>query len=79
MLCGAYSQPVIRDVLQHYGQLHPDQVIIAKLDETTSVLDLFAFLCESGLALSYFSNGPSITSNLIVASPATIANSIAQR
>lgn len=78
VLSATAGTPVVRDILQHYTLLHPDQVIFTKLDEASSLIELFPLIWSSGLALSYFSAGQMVAEDLLVVSAEVISRFLAK-
>lgn len=68
------STGLLRDLLQGSDPLHPDQVLITKLDEAPTPLELLPLLAHSGLAVSYLSAGPQVHADLLVASSEVMAH-----
>lgn len=67
------SSAVIRDVMQRYAGLHPDQVIFTKLDEAPTPLEVLPLVLGSGLSLSYLGAGQTVATDLTLASPEIIS------
>ncbi|MHB9130827.1 MAG: flagellar biosynthesis protein FlhF [Armatimonadota bacterium] len=55
------------EVLQQFNRLHPDQVVLTKLDESAISLEVCALLIDSGLAISYLCDDAAVTSSLAIA------------
>ncbi len=67
------SPAALREVLLRYAVFQPDQVIVSKVDETSSLLDMLPVLFGAGLAISYLNADPSIPAKVTVASPQGIS------
>lgn len=66
------SSATVRDVFHHYATLHPDQLILTKLDETPGLPELLPLAVGSGMAISYLSAGQQLDDGLHLASPEII-------
>lgn len=72
VLSANVSSATVRDIFHHYAGLHPDQLILTKLDETPGVPDVLPLAVGSGMAVSYLSAGQRIDTDLHVAAPEKI-------
>lgn len=64
----------LREGLQNFGQANPGALIFSKLDETRRFGAMYSLLVESGLPLSYISNGQDVPDDIAVAEPGPIAS-----
>ncbi len=58
----------IADIYEHFSFLDIDSVILTKFDETKSIGELFGFLIEKDIPVSYISNGQNVPDDLEIAS-----------
>ncbi len=58
----------IMDIYEHFSFLEIESVILTKFDETKKVGELFSFLIEKQIPVSYISNGQHVPDDLKVAS-----------
>ena len=58
----------IMDIYEHFSFLEIESVILTKFDETKKVGELFSFLIEKQMPVSYISNGQHVPDDLKVAS-----------
>jgi flagellar biosynthesis protein FlhF len=56
------------DIYEHFSVLEIESVILTKFDETKKVGELFSFLIEKQMPVSYISNGQHVPDDLKVAS-----------
>ncbi len=57
----------LEDIYNHFSFLNINRVILTKIDETRSIGNLIAFLMDTKLKLSFFSNGQNVPDDLEVA------------
>lgn len=72
VLSASMNPSVIREVLYRTAHFQPDQVILTKLDEASTIIDVLPLFFGTGLALSYLGTGPALSGELKVASPMAI-------
>jgi flagellar biosynthesis GTPase FlhF len=68
VISGASGSALMRDIMMRYAHLQPDQVVITKIDEAPSMLELFSPLINAGISVSYLGTGTSIVKDLQIAS-----------
>lgn len=66
----------LRNIVSNFKCLSPTSVIFTKLDETAKYGAMLSILLESGLALSYLSDGQNVPDDIHVATPGVAANLI---
>jgi flagellar biosynthesis protein FlhF len=73
------SPTMLGDVVQHFTPVHPDQLLVTKLDEAPSLVDLFPTVLHSGLAMSYLSAGQLASADLDVATYERLAQCLGKQ
>ncbi len=68
VISGASGSALMRDIMMRYAHLQPEQVVITKIDEAPSMLELFSPLINAGISISYLGTGTSIVKDLQLAS-----------
>jgi len=70
---GADTSPaIIREIVERYRILQPDQVLLTRLDMANALPEVLPVLLETGIPLSYLGSGSEVPMDLCVASAMTV-------
>ena len=71
LVIGADTSPaLVREIVQRYRVIEPDQLLLTRLDMAASLVELLPALLDTGLALGYLGSGPRVPQDWCVASAA---------
>lgn len=76
VLAADTSVAATRRVFETYTQLHPDRLIVSKLDEADSLSPLAGLIRDQALPISYVTTGQRVPEDIETATPALLAAAI---
>ncbi len=68
----------VEDVIEHFSLMSPTHVILTKLDETSSLVGILEALKNSGLPLSFVTNGQNVPEDIMYADEVNIPSLLVQ-
>ncbi len=66
----------VEDIIEHFSLMKPTHIILTKLDETSSLIGIMEALKNSGLPLSFVTNGQNVPEDIMYADEVSISSLI---